>query len=193
LLDTIRQKLLIKWNHRRKIARQMQGKILPHIVDKLKEQSRNLDIDVITSGDGIAELCARGGSSFRFVVNLDQRTCTCRAWQVSGLPCKHALAYITSIRGEKIEDHVDNYYSVQKFRSAYEGIIPAIPDKSMWPKSDHGFFMHPPLLKSTALEGGRQGSEEVLKVATKAIKVGTSALFAMNMGITSTLVKMEIL
>jgi len=80
LLDTIRQKLLIKWNHRRKIARQMQGKILPHIVDKLKEQSRNLDIDVITSGDGIAELCARGGSSFRFVVNLDQRTCTCRAW-----------------------------------------------------------------------------------------------------------------
>ena len=150
MLDTIRQKLLIKWNHRRKIARQMQGKILPHIVDKLKEQSRNLDIDVITSGDGIAELCARGGSSFRFVVNLDQRTCTCRAWQVSGLPCKHALAYITSIRGEKIEDHVDNYYSVQKFRSAYEGIIPAILDKSMWPKSDHGFFMHPPLLKSTA-------------------------------------------
>ena len=80
LLDTIRKKLLIKWNHRRKIARQMQGKILPHIVDKLKEQSRNLDIDVITSGDGIVELCARGGSSFRFVVNLEQRTCTCRAW-----------------------------------------------------------------------------------------------------------------
>jgi len=169
LLDTIRHKLLIKWNHRRKIARQMQGKILPHIVDKLKEQSRNLDIDVITSGDGIAELCARGGSSFRFVVNLEQRTCTCRAWQVSGLPCKHALAYITSIRGEKIEDHVDNYYSVQKFRSAYEGIIPAIPDKSMWPKSDHGFFMHPPLLKSTAgrrktrfrgaAEGGNKGNK----------------------------------
>jgi len=23
-------------------------------------------------------------------------------------------------------------------------------DKSQWPKSDHGFFMHPPLLKATA-------------------------------------------
>ncbi|XP_066311510.1 uncharacterized protein [Miscanthus floridulus] len=148
----------------------MQGKILPHIVDKLKEQNRNLDIDVIISDDGIAELCARGGSSFRFVVNLDQRTCTYRAWQVSGLPCKHALAYITSIRGEKIEDHVDNYYSMHKFRSAYEGIIPTIPDKSMWPKSDHGFFMHPPLLKSTAgrrrqtrfrggAEGGNNGNK----------------------------------
>jgi len=43
------------------------------------------------------------------------------------------------------------------------------------------------------VEGVRQGSEEVLKVATKAIKAGTSALFAMNMGITGTLVKMEIM
>lgn len=32
--------------------------------------------------------------------------------------------------------------------------MPSIPDKSMWPKPTHGFFMHPPLLKSTA--GGRR-------------------------------------
>jgi hypothetical protein len=107
LLDAIRQKLLIKWNHRRKIARQMEGKILKHIIDDLKERSHNLDIDVVTSMDGIAEVVARGGSGFRFVVNLDERTCSCRAWQVSGIPCKHALAFITSIRGEKIEEYIE--------------------------------------------------------------------------------------
>jgi hypothetical protein len=80
---------------------------------KLKEQSRNLNIDVVTSSlDGIAEVMARGSSTYRFVVNLQERTCSYRAWEVSGLPCKHAIAYITSIPGEKIEDHVDNYYSV---------------------------------------------------------------------------------
>jgi hypothetical protein len=116
----------------------MEGKILPHIISKLKELSRNLDIDVVTSSlDGIAEVMARGGSSYRFVVNLKERTCSCRAWDVSGIPCKHAIAYITSIPGEKIEDHVDNYYSVQSFRAAYEGTIPSIPDKSMWPKKEH--------------------------------------------------------
>ena len=47
LMDTIRQKIMIKWNHRRKIARKMAAKILPHIVAKLREQSFNLDIDVI--------------------------------------------------------------------------------------------------------------------------------------------------
>jgi hypothetical protein len=88
------------------------------------------------------------------VVNLLERTCSCRVWQGSGIPCKHAIAYITSIPGANLEDHVDDYFSVNKFRAAYEGSIPCIPDKSMWPKATHGFLMLPPLLKSTA--GGRR-------------------------------------
>jgi hypothetical protein len=50
------------------------------------------------------------------------------------------------------------YYSVEKFRAAYEALIPAMPDKSQWPKSDHGFFMEPPLLKPTT--GRRQKEKE---------------------------------
>ena len=80
LMDSIRQKVLIKWNLRKKIAQKMEGKILPHIITKLKDQSRNLDIDVVTSSpDGIAEVTTREGSSYRFVVNLQERTCSCRA------------------------------------------------------------------------------------------------------------------
>ena len=111
-------------------------------------------------------MCAKAGTGFRYVVNLEDKTCTSRTWQLFGKPCKHALAFINSIRNEKIQNYVDNYFSVQKFRSAYEGIIPAIHGKEMWPKSNHGFFMHPPLLISTsgrrknirfkaAIEGGR--------------------------------------
>jgi hypothetical protein len=157
LMDTLRQMILIKWNTRKLVASKLQGKILPHIVQKLREDSYNLDIEVITSSpDGIAEVCAKGtsGTSFRFVVNLTERTCSCRAWQGSGIPCKHAIAYITSIPAAKLEDYVDECYSVEKFKIAYEGSVPCIPDKSMWPKATHGFFMHPPLLKSTA--GGRR-------------------------------------
>ena len=132
---------------------------MSHIISQLKEQSRNLDIDVVTSSlDGIAEFMANGGSSYRFVVNLQERTCSCRAWQVFGLPCKHVIAFITAIPGEKIEDHVDSYYSVESFRAAYDGRIPAIPNKSMWPKAEHGFFMHPPLLKPTA---GRRRQKKI--------------------------------
>ena len=97
----------------------------------------------------MAELCAKGGSGFRFVVSLPDRTCSYRVWQGSGIPCKHIIAYITSISGEKLEDHVDDYFSVNKFRATYEGSIPCIPNKSMWPKATHSFFMHPPCLRST--------------------------------------------
>jgi hypothetical protein len=52
-------------------AIKMEGKSLPHVITKLKEQSRNLNIDIVTrSPDGIAEVAARGGSSYRFVLNL---------------------------------------------------------------------------------------------------------------------------
>ena len=63
---------------------------------------------------------------------------------------QHALAFITSLPNEPIEKHVDFYFSIEKFRAAYSACIPALPGKANWPKSDHGFFMHPPLLKAVA-------------------------------------------
>ena len=77
-------------------------------------------------------------------------TCSCRKWQVSGIPCKHALAFITSLSDSPLQNYVDLYYSVEKFGLAYSQPIPAMPDKSQWPKSTHEFFMHPPLLKTVA-------------------------------------------
>ena len=79
LMDTIRQMILIKWNQRKRVAQKFEGKILPHIVQKLRDDSYNLDIEVITSSpNGIAEICAkeREATAFRFVVNLIERTCT---------------------------------------------------------------------------------------------------------------------
>ena len=74
---------------------------------------------ITTSPNGVVELCAKGGSGSRFVVSLPDRTCSYRVWQGLGIPCKHEIAYITSILGEKLEDHMDDYFSVNKFRVAY--------------------------------------------------------------------------
>jgi hypothetical protein len=54
---------------------------------------------------------------------------------------RHAIAYITSIPSAKLEDYVDDYYSVERFRAAYEGVILSILDKTMWPKATHDFFL----------------------------------------------------
>ena len=76
----------------------------------------------------VSESAALGGK--RHVTDLENRTCTCRAFQVSRKPCKHAVSFITGIRGITIEDFVDDYYSVAKFAAAYAPILPGLTDMS---------------------------------------------------------------
>ena len=109
----------------------MRGLILPHIMKKLKEQSFNLDMDVFASSDEVAEVCVKGSNGYKCVVNLQEKTCSCRKFQVSGIPCLHVIAFITKM-GQPLENYVDSYYSVEKFRAAYENLIPALTDKSQW-------------------------------------------------------------
>ena len=149
-MDKLRQMLMSKWNKRSKIGRKLQGLILPHIIKELNEQSREVNLEVKECLEEIVEVTAMGGSGFWFIVNLQERTCSCRQWQVSRIPCKHALAFITSLSDAPIENYVDLYYSVDKFRVAYNQVIHAMPDKSQWPKSNHEFFMHPLLLTPVA-------------------------------------------
>ena len=127
-MDKLRQMLMSKWNKRRKIWRKLQGLILPHIIKELNEQSKEVNLKVEECSEEVDEVTAMGGSGFRFIVNLQERTCSCRQWQVSGIPCKHALAFITSLSDAPIENYVDLYYSVEKFKVAYSQLIPAMPD-----------------------------------------------------------------
>ncbi|GKD41860.1 mutator type transposase, partial [Tanacetum coccineum] len=34
----------------------------------------------------------------QFVVNLSERVCSCRKWELSGIPCTHAVASIMGFR-----------------------------------------------------------------------------------------------
>ena len=149
-MDEIRKMLMCKWNQRRKTSKKFDGFILPDIIKDLIEKSREINLEAEECSEDVAEVTAMGGSAFRFVVNLQDMTCSCRKWQVSGIPCKHALAFITSLSDSPLQNYVDLYYSVEKFRLAYSQPIPAMPDKSQWPKSTHEFFTHPPLLKTIA-------------------------------------------
>ena len=88
------------------------------------------------------------GYSWRHTVDLEKRECSCRRWQISGLPCLHA---ITSIRGgHKIEHYIHDYYSVQHFNNAYKTRVPTMTDKKQWPEVDVGFHLFPPVLKKAS-------------------------------------------
>ena len=83
----------------------------------------------------------------RHVVYLDQKICTCREREVSGKPCQHALAVITTERNPNMKQYIDMAFSVEKFKAAYAGVIPNITDRNQWPQVDKGFKLQPPVAK----------------------------------------------
>jgi hypothetical protein len=59
-------------------------------------------------------------SIFRHAVNLDEKTCSCRVWQVTGQPYNHGLSNIAKLSREvHMEDFVHEYYSVDRLRKTH--------------------------------------------------------------------------
>jgi tRNA A37 threonylcarbamoyltransferase TsaD len=77
MLDKIRTMLITKFVERYKVATNMVGTIIPSIIEHLNVTSKEIkDHEVIIVGGVTAKVIV---SIIRHVVNLDGKTCSCRA------------------------------------------------------------------------------------------------------------------
>lgn len=150
LMDTIRNLIMQRYDKRRRIGDRLQGRILPAVIHELNASTRSLGHLKATPGANTSAEVVNMLDNRRHVVHLLSRECTCREWQVSGKPCQHALRFICSNRQANMEDYVDDFFSLAKFKAAYAGIVQPMTDKSQWRKIDPGFKLHPPQLKRSA-------------------------------------------
>ena len=151
LADKLRSKFMELYARRRRIGEKFEGHVmLPLVVRQLYAMTRQLGhLNTEAGGRDEAQVSEVTASHkiIRHVVNIKDHVCTCREWQVSGKPCAHALALIITCRNAKMEDYLDPYYSVYRFRLAYGGVIKPLPDKSQWVRVELGFKVMPPLDK----------------------------------------------
>ncbi|CAH9125870.1 unnamed protein product [Cuscuta epithymum] len=77
-------------------------------------------------------------------VDLGAETCTCRKWDMSGIPCCHAIACIFFLHKEA-EDFVDDCYKRDTYLKAYAGSIPPCEGERHWPRIE--FKLFPPPIK----------------------------------------------
>ena len=89
------------------------------------------------------------GTERRYPVHIAKVTCSCRKWQITGLPCHHALYFILKLRGEgaEIENFVHEYFSVAKFAATYAQNVPPMVDVHDWEIVNPGFKLEPPILR----------------------------------------------
>jgi hypothetical protein len=131
---------------RSKSARNITEKIIPTIIKDLNVQSKAIkDHDVLICGPEKAEVTV---NRFRHAVNLELKTCTCRAWQVTGKPCSHALAFIAKLsRVVQMDEFIHEYFSVERLRKAYAATFIPMTSKDLWPRVDLGYKIHKPKLR----------------------------------------------
>ncbi|RVW12449.1 hypothetical protein CK203_110436 [Vitis vinifera] len=55
-------------------------------------------------------------------VDMRQHTCTCLAWQMSGIPCEHACAMIQKMN-QDVYEFVDDWYHLFKQEMVYSGTL----------------------------------------------------------------------
>ena len=103
------------------------------------------DHEVLICGAGTAKVTV---NRFRHAINLEQKICTCRAWQVTGKPCSHALAFIAKLsRKVQMDEFVHRYFSVDWFKKTYACTFNPMTSKDSWPHVDLGYKITKPKLK----------------------------------------------
>lgn len=69
-------------------------------------------------------------SGAQYAVDLAKHTCTCRRWDLTGIPCAHGVATIYR------EDDPYKYAHWNSLR-AYTPYIHAMPSREFWPPTNH--------------------------------------------------------
>jgi SWIM zinc finger len=142
LLEGIRRVTMVRLATRRQKCATWE-KLCPNIVKRVQQLCNDSrSCRAFMSNVGEYEVM-EGKSSL--AVSLNNHTCLCNVWQLTGIPCKHAMR---AILHEGLDPHsfVHECYSVDNYKLAYVESIKPIPDQDKWPASNSPSIL-PPIIK----------------------------------------------
>ena len=130
MFERVKSQLLHRHYTKKKEAiRKGEGNITPKIRIKLRKNTELSNYcEVTASGAGVFAVESYGRD---YVVELNKRACSCRRWQLTGIPCSHAIA---CMKGDRLkpENMVSSCFSLSTYIQAYgQQIFPSV-DKDEW-------------------------------------------------------------
>ncbi|KAL0423308.1 UNVERIFIED_CONTAM: hypothetical protein Sradi_0865600 [Sesamum radiatum] len=143
ILEWIREWIMTRLSDLRDRARKkwQDKKICPKIRKVIEKNiDKAADCIPIKSDDWHYEVACYDGATY--VVNLQNHTCTCRKWDLTGIPCNHGMSAICSQSLEP-EDFVNSCYSVATFIEVYKHAILPVNGPKLWEKLDLSHPFHP--------------------------------------------------
>ncbi|WOH15432.1 hypothetical protein DCAR_0934972 [Daucus carota subsp. sativus] len=129
MLQEIHYKLMVRIRENRGSMEGSEFQICPRIKKKLDiavTQSREWR----ASWDGMRTFVVKNGSS-TLTVDLVDRKCDCRVFDLTGIPCAHAVAAIHS-RREDPQAYVSRYYTREMYLASYNQPLAALKGEEFW-------------------------------------------------------------
>ncbi|KAL3534201.1 hypothetical protein ACH5RR_002662 [Cinchona calisaya] len=120
LADGLRRKIMKKLHKRFQNGCTWTSTVTPKIVKKLKViQGQSRKCELTMASENMFEV---DESEKIYIVNLGDKTCGCGAFQITGLPCKHATLGIV-YRREPLEAYCDPWFSKDQYLKTYASMI----------------------------------------------------------------------
>ncbi|KAK0570847.1 hypothetical protein LWI29_007390 [Acer saccharum] len=69
------------------------------------------------------------------IVDLEQRSCSCREWDLDELPCIHAMA-VATLKGKPINSLCSDFFTTGWLKQAYAMVVNPVPNPEEWDIAD---------------------------------------------------------
>lgn len=135
MMECIRRQLMTWFNERRETSMQWTSILVPSAERRVAEAlDRARTFQVLRANEAEFEVISHEGTN---IVDIRNRCCLCRGWQLYGLPCAHAVAALLSCR-QNVHRFTESCFTVATYRKTYSQTIHPIPDKSLWKEFTDG-------------------------------------------------------
>lgn len=147
-LEYVREYLMKKIVIVQKVIDQCDGPLTPtatNIFEAIKTQAAKYTV----TWNGGDKYQVTGPWQDQIVVDMRLKVCSCRKWELTGIPCKHVVATLwnMSLNGLDVgipEDWVHHAYRLETWKQVYAFKINPVTGVSTWPRSDCPTTLLPP-------------------------------------------------
>uniref|UniRef100_A0A2N9G1J5 SWIM-type domain-containing protein n=1 Tax=Fagus sylvatica TaxID=28930 RepID=A0A2N9G1J5_FAGSY len=134
MLEWIRVRLMTRLHTKRIGMEKYGGSVCPNVQDKLEKlKMESRSFFAMPSGRFKYEV---DNYYERHVVDLSKKECSCKIWDLIGIPCKYGVVAIYK-NLEHPEDYLHDCYLKEAYLDVYREIIHPTPGQDEWIKSGH--------------------------------------------------------
>nr|KAJ0222699.1 hypothetical protein LSAT_V11C200087050 [Lactuca sativa] len=134
MFEEISLYMMDRFYHMLQKAEKWESVVCPAAIKKMNKFGEDLrNWNVNPSGPSIFE--ARNGLE-GYVVNLQSRVCSCRLWDISGIPCVHAQCAIL-FTGQDLVHFISEWFNVDRFKAIYANNILPVNGRNLWPRTSY--------------------------------------------------------